>query len=185
MTTGGMSGRPKKRLTIFRGSDATAVQDHMPTLGVDESVIAGIQKLRAANPTSDPYAGSKTVLLFAEPGAAGMSLAYIWFKSGYILPRHSHDTDCLYFVMAGALRMGTQILRKGDGMFIPANAGYTYEAGPEGVEVLEFRNATHFSFLFRNNTEAHWDRIAEVVKNNGERWESEVPPSSKGEAVGG
>src|SRR3546814_13475655 len=68
-------------------------------------------------------------------------------------------------------------LRKGDGMFIPAGAGYAYQAGAKGVEVLEFRGATHFSFLFKNNTPAHWQQIADVLRDNGEKLHAEVPPS--------
>ncbi len=171
---------PLKRLTIFRAQDATPALEHMPVLGIDASVEHGLQILKEANPTDDLNHGSGTTVLFHEPGDTGMSLAYGWFKSGYILPRHSHNADCLYYVLAGELQLGSQVLRKGDGMFIPANAVYAYQAGPEGVEVLEFRNATQFHFLFKNNTEAHWRRIAEVLRNNGEKWQDERPPSDKG-----
>src|SRR3546814_8593678 len=88
----------RKRLRIFRAADATPVQDHMPVLGIDAGVLAGLQVLNAANPTDDPNHGAKTVVLFKEPGERGMSLTYVWFKSDYLLPRHSHDTDCLYYV---------------------------------------------------------------------------------------
>src|SRR5215831_8504490 len=106
-------GPARKRLIFFRSQDATPVQDHMPVLGVDAGVLAGIEILNRANPTNDPNLGAKTVLLFREPGDEGMSLAYIWFKSGYILPRHAHDTDCLYYVLAGELQMGSRVLKKG------------------------------------------------------------------------
>src|SRR3546814_20095043 len=79
--------------------------------------------------------------------------------------------------MAGELLIGRQVLRKGDGMFIPAGAGYAYQAGAKGVEVLEFRGATHFSFLFKNNTPAHWPPIDDVLRakarkgaGEGKRW---------------
>src|SRR3546814_8049090 len=147
--------------------------DLMPVLGIDAGVLAGLQVLNAANPTDDPNHGANTVVLFKEPGERGMSLTYVWFKSDYLLPRHSHDTDCLYYVMAGELLIGKQVLRKGDGMFIPAGAGYAYQAGAKGVEVLEFRGATHFSFLFKNNTPAHWQQIADVLRDNGEKWHDE------------
>ena len=32
-----------------------------------------------------------------------MHVSYIWFKSGYVLPPHSHDGDCLYYILAGSL----------------------------------------------------------------------------------
>ena len=75
------------------------------------------------------------------------------------------------------LRLGTQMLAKGDGVFIPADTAYTYEAGPQGVEVLEFRNATRFHFMFQGNDELHWSRIASVLSANCEKWENEPPPS--------
>ena len=171
--------QPRKRLTFFQSQGATPIQDHMPVLGVDDGVMKGLEILSAANPSGDPNVGAKTVLLFKESGESGMSLAYIWFKSGYLLPRHTHDSDCLYYVLAGELQFGSRVLRKGDGMFIPANAGYTYQAGSEGVEVLEFRNATRFNFYFRNNTQEHWRRIAEVLKNNSASWATEAPPSER------
>lgn len=170
------SGTPRKRMMIFRASDATDVQDHMPVMGVDAQVEKGLRKLAEATAGYAPTAGTKTVLLFREPGEHGMSLVYVWFKSGYVLPRHSHDADCLYYILAGELSLGTQRLRRGDGMFIPANAAYTYEAGPQGVELLEFRNATRFHFMFRGNDPAHWDRIARVLRDRCARWENEPPP---------
>jgi quercetin dioxygenase-like cupin family protein len=169
----------RKRLMIFRAGEGTDIQDHMPILGVDDGVQAGLQRLAEATGPYPVASGAKTLMLFREPGEQGLSLCYIWFKSGYILPRHSHDADCLYYVLAGELHMGAQTLHKGDGMFIPANAGYTYEAGPDGVELLEFRNATRFHFMFRGNDDAHWSRIADVLKKNCPKWENEPPPSGR------
>ena len=40
--------------------------------------------------------------------------------------------------------MGSQVLEAGDGFFVPSDAPYAYEAGSEGVVVLEFRTATSF-----------------------------------------
>lgn len=174
---GASAGTPRKRLQIFRASEAIDVQAHMPIEGVDADVQAGLEKLAEATGSHEPTAGTRAMLLFSEPGEHGMSLAYAWFKSGYILPRHSHDADCLYYVLAGELTMGTQRLRRGDGVFIPANAAYTYEAGPQGVEVLEFRNATRFHFMFKGNDAAHWERIANVLRENCPKWEQEPPPS--------
>jgi quercetin dioxygenase-like cupin family protein len=164
-------------MRIFRASEATSIQDHMPVVGVDDGVQSGLRLLAEATGNYPVESGTRAVVLFCESGEQGMSLSYVWFKSGYVLPRHSHDADCLYYVMGGELHLGTQILRKGDGFFIPANAGYTYEAGPGGVEVLEFRNATRFHFKFQGNDDAHWNRIASVLKANCPKWESEPPPS--------
>lgn len=169
---------PRKRMQIFRASAATNVQDHMPIIGVDADVQAGIRQLAEATGSFPVTAGTRTVVLFCEPGEQGLSLTYVWFKSGYILPRHSHNADCLYYVLGGELHLGTQVLPKGDGIFIPADTAYTYEAGPQGVELLEFRNANRFHFKFEGNDVAHWSRIANVLKANCPKWEDELPPTT-------
>ena len=168
---------PSKRMKVFRASEATDIQEHMPVIGVDDSVQTGLRMLAEATGEYPPASGTRAIVLFCEPGDQGLSLSYVWFKSGYVLPRHSHDADCLYYVLGGELHMGTQTIRRGDGIFIPANAAYTYEAGPNGVEVLEFRNATRFHFRFQGNDDAHWSRIANVLKANCPKWENEPPPS--------
>lgn len=173
----GQTPGPRKRMKIFRARDATDIQDHMLILGVDDNVQAGLRKLAEATGAYPATAGTKTVVLFHEPGDQGLSLAQVWFKSGYILPRHSHNADCLYYVLGGELKLGTQTLRKGDGIFIPADTAYTYEAGPQGVELLEFRNATRFHFMFQGNDAAHWQRIADVLRENCPKWEHEPPPT--------
>jgi quercetin dioxygenase-like cupin family protein len=169
----------RRRMIVFRASDAGEVShDMMPREGIDDSVLAGFALLAQAGVTEG--LGEQTRLLFKEPGDDGMSLVYAWFKSGYVLPFHTHDTDCLYYVIAGELHMGANILRKGDGMFIPRNYGYGYEAGPEGVEVLEFRNASRFNLAFRANDASRWERIADSFRTRGEIWAEEtVPPSER------
>ena len=169
----------RKRMSVFYAKDAKPpAPDAMPREGIDESVMAGLGKLGAANVQEGQ--GEKSFVVFEEPGEEGMSLLYIWFKSGYILPRHSHNADCLYYVLGGELRIGSHVLRKGDGMFIPKNHGYGYEAGPDGVEVLEFRNATRYNLKFQSNDEGHWDRIAKTFMERGPIWKEEtVPPSDR------
>src|SRR5262249_45229063 len=66
--------------------------------------------------------------------------------------------------------MGSRVLRPGDGFFVAAEAPYTYTAGPQGVEVLEFRHATSFDIKIRDKTLEQWKPIIEAVKANGERW---------------
>jgi len=167
----------RKRMVVFYGKDAAEVEpERMPREGIDDSVRAGLAKVALTR--EEP--GEKTLLVFSEPGEEGFSLVYAWFKSDYLLPRHSHDSDCLYYVAAGELRIGSHVLRKGDGMFIPKDHAYGYQAGPEGVEVLEFRNATRFNLFFKGNDEAYWDRIAAMFRDRAAAWKTEtVSPSDR------
>ncbi|MBV2148104.1 cupin domain-containing protein [Sphingobium sp. AS12] len=165
----------RKRMKIYRFADgAPLTREKMPMIGFDESVMAGLSRLAKVGNTEE--LGTKVIVLF-EDEATGTSLTYAWFKSGYILPRHSHDADCLYYVIAGSLTMGTQKLGQGDGVLIPADFVYSYEVGPEGVEVLEFRTATHFHFKFQGNDEAHWDRMIAANERGKHIWASETAPT--------
>jgi quercetin dioxygenase-like cupin family protein len=174
------AGAPTKkpaRMEIFQGPGEELGPDAMPFVGMDETVMAGFAKLMESG--AAPSAGESVRCLFREPQGR-YSLCQAWFKSGFIVPRHSHDADCLYYIIAGELKMGSKTLRKGEGAFVPADHAYTFEAGPEGVELLEFRNATNFHFRFRSNDEAHWDRMAGVYRDRAEAWPNEtIPPSDR------
>jgi quercetin dioxygenase-like cupin family protein len=166
-------------ITLFRTADAGPLEEsQMPMEGMDQSVAEGFAKVMEAGAAEDT--GADVRCLFREPHAGGLSLCYAWFKSGYLLPRHSHDADCVYYVIGGELRLGNQVLRKGDGFFVPSGAPYSYRAGPEGVEVLEFRNATQFNIAFKGNDARQWERIAQAYRDNLPQWKGEtVPPSDR------
>lgn len=159
-----------KRLTPFLAADASPC--HLPTEGLTETDIAHISELSTNGLGAD---GFKSWFLFQDP--AGMSLLRVWFKSGYVLPRHSHHSDCLYYILAGEVRMGNQVLKKGDGFLVPSDAAYTYDVGPDGVEVLEFRSSPDFNLVYRNNDNAHWSRIVQAFDQGASRWADEPAPS--------
>lgn len=114
-------------------------------------------------------AGYVIKVLFGDPDTPGMSLIRLWYAPDYALPRHSHDVDCLYYVISGEARMGNQVIPAGDGFFVPAGAPYAYAAGPDGVEVLEFRGATSFGI---NVTESlgRWDQLADLARTHKDDW---------------
>jgi mannose-6-phosphate isomerase-like protein (cupin superfamily) len=168
--------KPGKRqnFQFFSSPGEKVGPELMPIEGVDETVAAAIAGINSL------VEGSEVRCLFRQPETDGPSLVYGWFKSGYVLPRHSHSADCLYYVLAGELRAGSRIMRKGDGVFVPAGAGYAFEAGPEGAEFLEFRTRSNFNFLFLNNDQAHWERIRQVDRERLPGWANEtVPPSQR------
>jgi Cupin domain len=85
-------------------------------------------------------------------------------------PRHSHDGDCLYYVVEGSLVMGSQVLEAGDGFFVPSGAPYAYEAGPEGVVVLEFRSCTSFGMNIPGGQLERLRRMGAVADEHAEEW---------------
>jgi mannose-6-phosphate isomerase-like protein (cupin superfamily) len=90
---------------------------------------------------------------------------------------HSHDSDCLYYVVSGSLKLGTEELGPRDSFFVPADTPYTYRPGPEGVEVLEFRHQGTFDFVNLSRNAAYYTKAAEVIAANVEDWKVAVRPS--------
>jgi quercetin dioxygenase-like cupin family protein len=115
-------------------------------------------------------AGLKTKVLFKGDGDHELSLVYAHFLPGYRLPRHSHSADCLYYVLSGQAHMGNAVIGAGDGFFIRADQPYAYEAGPDGVEVLEFRTATSFDAKIHDRTVERWKPIVEAAEANLDTW---------------
>jgi len=161
----------KRGITIHRAADAPNLEatDFMtaPTMspeareGLNQAVGAGI------------VGGGVVKVLAREAG--GFSLVHVWFKANYPLPRHSHDADCMYYVISGSAVMGNQVLRAGDAFFVPADAPYQYNAGPDGVEVLEVRHgAAQFDMKIPDASPERWKAMAEAVAANRDRWAGET-----------
>ena len=111
--------------------------------------------------------GTVVKMLFSAPG---FSLVYVWFKANFPLARHSHNADCLYYIIAGGLKLGTEALGPGDGFLLPSGTPYTYAVGDEGVELLEFRHTGHFDFRAHGGTAAFWNKAVAVIAANREGW---------------
>jgi hypothetical protein len=159
--------------TIFRGRDAVdyAEADCMEARPVSPEEQDWSIKLFQAGLSE----GTQVKLLFSRPG---FSLTWVWFKSGFPLPRHSHDADCTYFIVAGSLRIGTEELAAGDGFFVGKDVPYTYTAGPEGVELLEMRTANQFDIkLLAGSNPAWWEKALSTLVAAQDRWAGEAPPS--------
>lgn len=133
--------RVKRRRVVADDVDLSASVDkfdYSPLLeNNDEADVRSHvdQMLRALNP------GITETLLFSQRGPDGMSLYHVWFGANLPLFRHSHPKygDCLYYILKGEVRLGAQTLGPGDGVFIPNGMPYKYTAGPDGVELLEYR----------------------------------------------
>lgn len=117
--------------------------------------------------------GQVVKVLFGDPEGSGMSLVWSWFAPGFPLPRHTHAGDCLYFVHRGELRMGNTVIGEREGFFLPNGAPYAYTAGPEGVEVLEFRNVCEFDMHIMESL-GRWDQMRDIARENSERWTAEA-----------
>jgi mannose-6-phosphate isomerase-like protein (cupin superfamily) len=160
------------KFQIFRAADAPSLMKSglMTVQPFDDVQRAGMDKLVKAGYME----GDEEKVLFNVPG---FSLLHVWFKKDYPLLRHTHDSDCLYYVIAGSLTLGTETLSARDGFFVPAGTPYTYRPGADGVELLEFRHATHFNLINLTKGEAFYNRAAETVAANLENWrQAKKPP---------
>lgn len=158
--------------TIFRASEAPSlaqarcmsVEPFSPVqrAGMDKVVAAGFME------------GDVVKVLCNMPG---FSLTHVWFKKNFPLPLHSHDADCLYYIIAGSIRLGTEDLGPGDSFFVPNGVPYSYRPGEDGIELLEFRHATQFNFVNQAKGEMFWNKAAETIAKNREDWKTAKRPS--------
>jgi quercetin dioxygenase-like cupin family protein len=124
--------------------------------------------------------GSVTRVLFRQRGDTAISVLHVWQKPGKVTPRHSHDSDCLYYVIAGQLRLGNRALGPGDGFFVPADHPYSVTAGDDGAELLEIRpNATSFDMQVRDQSPEKWAQFKASVRAKKPRWDADDGPPSR------
>jgi len=165
------SGSDTAGFQIFRASDAPSLAEAgcMTVEPFSAAQREGMDKLVAAG-FSD---GEEVRVLVDIPG---FSLTHVWFKAGFPLPLHSHDADCLYYIVAGSIRLGTEDLGPRDSFFVPADVPYTYRPGPDGVEILEIRQKGMFNFVNCAKGAAFWDRAATDAASLRESWKTAPRP---------
>jgi len=163
----------KPRFAIFRSKDARsdAETSLMTYEDFTPAIAEGAQRATEAGANE----GAELRALFVAPG---FSLVYVWFKSGFPLPRHSHNVDCLYYILGGSLFIGEQELGVGDGFFVGEGVPYTYKPGPAGVELLEFRSADAFNIKVLASNPAFWDRAVEAARSHRSAWATEQRPTA-------
>jgi mannose-6-phosphate isomerase-like protein (cupin superfamily) len=153
------------KFKIFRAKDAKGLMEAgcMTVEPFSETARAGMDKAISAG-----YLGGDDVRIMTD--MPGFAITNVWFKPGYNLPLHSHDADCMYYIVAGSIRLGTEDLGPRDSFFVPKDVPYTYKIGPEGVELLEIRHETKINFVNHAKGEAFWERAYEDAKKHSASW---------------
>lgn len=166
-----MTQQEHKPFETFRGADARDYGEHNIQAIVDGSpeIFEALGQFVRAG----AGAGQQVSMVYSRPG---FSLTHVWFKSGYPLPLHSHSGGCLYYILAGGIRIGTETYGAGDGFFVDSDVPYTYETGPEGVEVLEFRATDQMNIRFLAKNRKAWDKTIARLEDRREAWVTEAPP---------
>jgi mannose-6-phosphate isomerase-like protein (cupin superfamily) len=160
------------KFQIFRAADAKDLMEEgcMSIEPITALQREGMDKLVAAGLLD----GDEVKVLVNIPG---FSLTHVWLKKDYPLPLHSHDADCLYYIIAGSVRLGTETLGARDSFFIPTGVTYNYKTGPDGAELLEFRHATHFNLVNLAKGAAFWERATEIAANSRADWKTAKRPT--------
>jgi hypothetical protein len=161
------------KFALFKASDAVNF-DQSGVMSAPEPGTFDVESAKELAEEGVVAQGANNELLFV---GGGMSLTKVWFKSGFPLPRHSHDCACLYYILAGSVSMGNEVLEAGDGFFVGEDVPYTYKVGPQGVELLEFRAATEFGIRLLG-ANADWGKKALASARKAmPNWPSEPRPS--------
>jgi quercetin dioxygenase-like cupin family protein len=164
----------RRGISIFRAEDAIPIVETdfmlMPEMTDEAPAAGGPEIFMSSAPGTDVR-----VAIRQTPEEGGFSILHVWFKADYPVPRHTHNADCLYYIVSGSANLGNQTLRAGDGFFIPAGAPYGYIAGPEGVELLEIRHRVQqFDLQMLESNASKWAAIAETITSHRAAWEAET-----------
>jgi len=161
------------KFAIYRMADAPpyAELDVMVTEHLTPIISDGLQRAGMAGGRHRPPVERR----FAPPGPGlAPPPGYSWGSPA----RPSHDADCLYYIIAGNLRLGTETLGAGDGFFVGSEVPYAYTPGEQGVELLEFRTAEQFNIRWLANNKGFWDKTVGAIAAQQSQWQGERPPSS-------
>jgi mannose-6-phosphate isomerase-like protein (cupin superfamily) len=158
----------RRRIEIFRAADAV---DNGGPQGIrgggtaTDETRAKLKVLREAGRDD----GIVSSLLFHQKD--GFSIVHLWVKPGYPLPRHSHDSDCLYYIVNGEIEYGIDKLRASDGFFVPEGVDYVYVGGPEGAELIEVRfGVNNIETALASQSDGRYDRELALIKANHAAW---------------
>jgi mannose-6-phosphate isomerase-like protein (cupin superfamily) len=163
----------KAKFQIFRYEDAKGLEAHPGALDV-EPLPENLVPLQMKAIEAGLRDGQQIKYLVKMPG---YSITHVWFKHDFPLPLHSHNSDCMYYIVAGTIRLGTETLGPRDSFFVPCDVPYTYRPGPEGVELLEFRHETSANLRHFSKAEKWWEKAVETCVENRESWiEAKMPP---------
>jgi quercetin dioxygenase-like cupin family protein len=150
------------KFRIFDGAPEAGIDELMDYQGPPEDVVAAFDP---ADLELLPEAFS-TDAIFCDRNPSGFSLVNIRLAPDSILPAHTHNVDCLYYVLSGWVLLGRRRLDAGAGFFIPAGRPYGYRAGSDGAAVLEFRHATRFDMTVTETSRARWQEMIDVAKGH-------------------
>jgi len=160
-----------KRFQIYLKRDDGDKQSVRPELRETSDVAkSGMQRIFQAG-ASDGHEVREIIDI------PGFNLTRAWFKTGFPLPLHAHEADCLYYIAAGDLKLGTETLGAGDSFFVPGGTPYKFVPGENGVEIVEFRHSGAHDIKILAPRQTYWDAALEKVTALRSIWKSALRPT--------
>lgn len=101
-----------------------------------------------ANPQQDGEVSKGASRMRHTGSDADPQLLEVRVNPGQEVMVHAHETGEILYIVKGQMNFGKSQLKPGDTVSIPGLALYSFSAGPEGVEFLNFRprrDLTHFT----------------------------------------
>lgn len=77
----------------------------------------------------------------------GLDLLEIYYPPNAVITVHAHEEDEIIYVVDGAIRLGNRLYPKGSSVFVARQTLYGFEAGPEGLHMVNFRARADHSFI--------------------------------------
>lgn len=78
---------------------------------------------------------------------SGLDLLEIYYPPDAVITVHAHEEDEIIYVVDGAIRLGNRLYPKGSSVFVARQTLYGFEAGPEGLHMVNFRARADHSFI--------------------------------------
>ncbi|GGY93243.1 cupin domain-containing protein [Novosphingobium colocasiae] len=162
---------PAKQMKVFRRNEGPPAEDYFDVVPNGPIAAEGLAMVGEAGMAD----GAKFNMLYIGDD---FTLLQAWMKPGYPLPLHTHNTDCLYFVSRGSMKLGTVELNAGDGVFMPARTPYKVTPGEDGVEFLEFRpQSERYDMQVIANNQAFWGKALGAIGERRESWQVQERPA--------
>lgn len=77
----------------------------------------------------------------------GLELLEVYYPPHAAIAVHAHDEDEIIYVVDGAIRLGGRLYGKGSSVFVAGETLYGFEAGPEGLHMVNFRARPDKTFI--------------------------------------
>lgn len=74
----------------------------------------------------------------------------VWFELDTVVQAHAHVHDEIIYVVADSMVLGNRVLKPGSSVFIAGKTLYSFRAGPDGLQFVNFRPQSGVGYLSKD-----------------------------------